>query len=76
MEMVAIYDFRALAKVRINLKTAKYFKCSEKLNTHRRHINEETYTNVFSVVEYYISNNFVCEKHKKFRFRLYKEISF
>ena len=44
-----------------NFKTA-----SKMLHTHRRHINEETYWSVFSFVEYFIFNHFVCEKHKNF----------
>ena len=41
MEMAAIFDFRALAKVHITLKTAS---SNAVLHTHRRHINEETYS--------------------------------
>ena len=58
-----IFDFRALTKVhRIQ---NRFFKCSEKLHTHRRHINKETYRSVFSFVEYYIFNHFLFEKEKK-----------
>ena len=64
MKIAAIFDFRALTKARMTLK--RYFKCSEKLHTHRRHIYEETYyTSVFSFVEYYIFNQFLCKKTSK-----------
>ena len=62
MEMAAIFDFRALTKVHITSKP--FFKCSDKLHTHRIHINEETYRSVFSFVEYYIFNNFLFKKPK------------
>ena len=45
MEMAAIFDFRALTKVHKTLNG--FFKCSEKLHTHRRHTDEETYRSVF-----------------------------
>ena len=51
MEMAAIFDFRALTKIRITFQN-RFFKCSEKLDTPRRHINEETYKSVFSFVKY------------------------
>ena len=42
MEMVAMFDFRALTKVHNNIKIApSKFKYSETLHTHRGHINEE-----------------------------------
>ena len=47
VEIAAIFDFRALTKVRITLKPASNAvkSCT---HTHRRHINEETYyTSVF-----------------------------
>ena len=56
MEMAATLDFWALTKVH-------NFKGSDNLHTHRRHMSEETYTTVFSSVEYHIFNHFLCEKH-------------
>ena len=52
MEMVAIFDFKALTKVHTvyNIKTASSIKCSEKSHTHRRHTNEETKRSVFTFV--------------------------
>ena len=42
----------------------RFFKCSEKLHTHRRHINEETYRSVFTFVEYYIFYKKNWKTHK------------
>ena len=47
MEMAAIFYFMALTKVHI---TNGFFKCSEKLHTHRRHTDEETYRSVLIFV--------------------------
>ena len=70
MEMVAIFDFRALTKVHIYLQN-RFFKCSENVHTHRRHINEETYRSVFTFVEYYIFNLFFWKNtHKKLTFQI------
>ena len=68
MEMVAIFDFRALSKVHTGVYNFKPVLQSEKLHIHRRHINKHTYMSVFSFVEYYMFNS-LCEKHQRQHFR-------
>ena len=53
-----------LTKVHITLKPLLQIQL--KLHTHRRHMNEEMYTSVFSFIEYYLFNHFLCEKQKIF----------
>ena len=48
MEMVAIFDFRALTKVHLTLKPL--LQMHERLHTHRRYTNEEMYRSVFTFV--------------------------
>ena len=50
MEIVAVLDFVALAKVYVTLKPLLQMPWNV-AHTHRRHIGEETYTRVFSFVE-------------------------
>ena len=50
-----------LGEVYYNFKTGT--SNAVKSCTHIEDINEETYRSVFSFVEYYIFNHFLCEKH-------------
>ena len=53
--------------IKYSFKIATSDVVKRKLHTHRRHINEETYTSVFCFVEYYILNHFcVCKTHTQF----------
>ena len=45
IEMAAIFDFMALTKIYITLKPVLQMQ-RKVAHTHRRHINEETYTSV------------------------------